>query len=238
MSLGLWDEFEKRVAKHRPNPEPIVPDTGWKMCLDFPDLSRASAISFDVETYDPELDVHGAGFARGSGHIIGVALGCEGWKQYFPLRHREGRNHDDPAKVIRYISDQLRRPNQLKIGHNLAYDLGWLMSEGVEINGTLFDTWIAEKLLTVCTSRRNQTSLDAAAEKHLGLHKESETLYDWQWEKFGRGKRKGEQRVLAMQNLRDAPPVLVGPYAESDVDLPIEIAAKQWKLLELSLIHI
>jgi DNA polymerase-1 len=235
MEGTLWGDFEaaKKVRKYRPNPEPRIPETGWKIKREFPDLSRASAISFDVETYDPELDSHGAGFGRGKGHIIGIALGVDGWSQYYPIRHRVGENHDDPLKVLQYASDQLSRPHQLKIGHNLAYDFGWLTKEDVKIEGDFFDTWIAEKLLTECTSKTNSTSLEGTAKRHVGGHKDSDLLYDWAWEKWGRGQRGPKtERELAMTNLRDVPACLVGLYAESDVDLPLEIAAKQWHMLK------
>jgi len=226
----VWPEERLGKAKRwRPNPRPAVPKTGWKPATEFPDLSGAKAISFDVETFDPEINDFGAGWARGKGHIIGVALATDdGYKKYFPLRHEEGFNH--PPSIRDYIKDQISRPHQPKVAHNAIYDVGWLTFEGLPVVGELHDSWTAEKLLNHSSS----ASLEETAQRYLKEGKESTELYKWAWDYWGSGvaKTTAEMRKLSMQNLYRTPAELVGFYGESDVDLPLRILPKQFERME------
>ena len=53
-----------------------IPNTGWKV-PDYPNLSNAQILSLDVETYDPDLNQAGPGWARGRGHIVGFSIGAQ-----------------------------------------------------------------------------------------------------------------------------------------------------------------
>lgn len=227
--MSLFWSPDLKFTRPTQNPRPPIPKLGWKPATNFPSLKAADVISFDVETYDPMIEDFGPGWARGVGHIIGIAIGTnDGYAQYFPMRHREGFNHD-PDTVIRYAQDQLGRADQPKIGHNILYDLGWVEHEGIRVKGEIHDTWSAEKIL----NHSAEASLEATAKRHLGEGKESDALYDWAWSYWGRGEAKnGEKRKLAMKNLSKVPAELVGFYAESDVRLPPEIACHQFEKLE------
>ena len=213
-----------RKRRVRPNPCPRIPDTGWRIRRDFPDLSAAKRICVDLETKDPGIDDYGAGWGRGVGHIVGAALGTDdGFRFYMPMRHEfPGSENLDPNKVLAYLNDQLGRPNQEKAGHNMLYDLGWLAHEGVVVKGVLHDTWIAQKLL----SFEDSASLEALSQRRLGQGKVSDVLYKWAWQYWGEGIKQPSDdklRKTAMQNLWRSPISLVGDYAESDVDLPIRL---------------
>ena len=213
-----------RKRRVRPNPCPRIPDTGWRIRRDFPDLSAAKRICVDLETKDPGIDDYGAGWGRGVGHIVGAALGTDdGFRFYMPMRHEfPGSENLDPNKVLAYLNDQLGRPNQEKVGHNMLYDLGWLAHEGVVVRGVLHDTWIAQKLL----SFEDSASLEALSQRRLGQGKVSDVLYKWAWQYWGEGIKQPSDdklRKTAMQNLWRSPISLVGDYAESDVDLPIRL---------------
>lgn len=211
------------------NPKPKVPNLGWKPATDFPNLAAADIISFDVETFDPAIEDFGPGWGRGSGHIVGIAIGTDdGYSQYFPMRHKEGFNHE-PEKVIRYAKEQLGREKQPKIGHNILYDIGWCEHEGIRIKGEIHDTWTAEKIL----NHGAEASLEALGQKYLREGKESDALYEWAWQYWGRGEAKtpAEKRKLAMKNIHKTPADLVGFYAESDVRLPPEIFCHQFEKL-------
>lgn len=214
------------------NPRPIVPDTGWRRPTSFPDLSAASALCVDLETWDPDLKEHGPGYGRGKGHIIGVAIATDDglFKEYYPIRHRE-EEHDnfDPGTVLAWAKEQLERKDIWVIGHNLLYDLGFLSSEGINVTGKLYDTWIGEKLLR----HRNDCSLEATGQRHVGKGKKSTLLLRWLHQFYGRGRTPEDDDLDDSQkgNLFRAPPRLVGPYAISDVELPFEIAEVQRKLL-------
>ena len=204
--------------------QPPIPDTGWKAPKDFPLLRNARTLSVDVETYDPELTDNGPGWARGKGHIVGVSVGADsGGRWYFPVRHEvEPEDNMDPDKVFAWLRDTFANPKQPKVGANLLYDVGWLGEENVIVAGDLYDVQFAEALLT----EAGKVALDHLAEKYLGEHKDSTLLYKWCADFYG-GNPTDKQRA----NIYRAPPRLVGPYAESDADLPLRIIPKQFALL-------
>ena len=214
------------------NPRPDVPEMGWTKDHEFPDLSGARAISIDLETKDPGIEDFGAGWGRGVGHIIGVALGTDdGWEHYYPIRHEDGCEDNYRVNdVLRYLSVQLGREHQMKVGHNLIYDLGWLAHEGVEVKGKLWDSRVAEKLLDFF----EDASLEASAQRRGVGGKDSKELYEWCWQAFAQSKEAKSDYALrknAMGNLYRCPPKLVVAYAQSDVRLPIALAWKQKPLL-------
>lgn len=230
MSLIWPDESPTRGKRFRPNPVPRIPNTGWKMRNHFPDLSGAKVICFDVETKDPNIKTKGAGWGRGDGHIIGLAVATDdGFKQYYPMRHEGYENHN-AHDVLDWARIQLGRDNQPKLGHNLIYDIGWLEHEGVAVKGEINDTWTAAKLI----DHGSSAALEEQGQAYLGEGKESLELYEWQWQAFGQGKPKSKKdlRENAMNNLYRCPPVLVGFYGESDVELPIRLFREQFQELQ------
>jgi DNA polymerase I-like protein with 3'-5' exonuclease and polymerase domains len=232
MKTLIWDIPVAKGRRQHFNPQAIVPETGWVRPTNFPDLSSASAICIDTETKDPELKDYGAGWGRGRGHIIGLAVATDdGFKGYYPVRH-ENDEHDNfnPAQVFSWAKEQLSRPHQWKVGHNLLYDLGFLFQEGVNVVGPLHDTWIGEKLI----HHREDASLEATGQRRVGKGKKSTLLLRWLHQTYGRGPTPEDDDLDESQkgNLFRAPPRLVGPYAESDVELPLEIGRVQLELLD------
>ncbi len=225
-ALGMfWEDIaETRTRGQIIRPMPPIPDTGWTPPTYFPDLSAARVISLDCETYDPELLENGPGWARGKGHLVGVSLGVPGGgKWYFPMRHEiEPESNLDPEKVLSWLRVTLSNPHQPKIGANLIYDLGWLKQEGVEVLGELVDVQYAEALL----DEGSKVSLEILGQKYLDEGKESSLMYKWCADFYG-GAATSDQR----KNIYRCPPRLVGPYAESDADLPLRIIVKQYPLL-------
>jgi len=197
--------------------QPPIPETDWTIPTDFPNLSAAKALSIDVETYDPELTTHGPGWARGVGHLVGMSVGTEdGHNWYFPMRHEiEPENNMDPQHVLNWANDSFNNKRQPKVGANIAYDIGWLRQEGVTVKGQLYDVQFAEALLD---EHARSYSLEKLAQKYLSEGKQSNSLYEWCALFYG-GSEDGKQRA----NIYRAPARLVGPYAESDADLPMRI---------------
>lgn len=217
-SIGMfWEDAQSSGKRNTIRIMPPIPDTGWTPPTYLPDLSRARCISVDCETYDPELLDHGPGWARGKGHIVGVSIGADGGgRWYFPIRHEVEPEHNwAPETVLAWLRDTLGNPHQPKVGANLIYDLGWLRHEGVTVRGELVDVQYAEALL----DERAEVALEVLGQKYLGEGKESNLLYRWCSDYYG-GKPNGSQRA----NIYRAPPRLVGPYAESDADLPLRVA--------------
>jgi DNA polymerase-1 len=226
--MSLYDLGTGKRGKLKMNPRPKMPATTWKKDNQFPDLSHAKSICVDVETYDPDLMLYGPGWGRGVGHLIGIALGTsDGWTKYYPIRHEdEGEDNYNVKDVLAYVSEQLSRPHQMLVGHNLIYDLGWLSEEGVDWNGRLWDTQVAQRVLDY----QGDYSLEALAKKYRFQGKDSAELYDWLWKFYGQQKEAKSDRALrslAASNFYRCPPRLIGSYAESDVRIPIQVAKKQ-----------
>ncbi len=213
----------ERVKATDPGPRvlPPVPATGWEPREDFPDLSAATVIAFDTETFDPDLREKGPGVRRGA-HVVGVSVAVEGFARYYPIAHSMGGNLDR-TKVLAWLREQLGRAAQPKIGANLLYDLDFLSAEGVEVKGDLYDVQYADPLLY---EYHASYSLEAIAQRLLNEHKETSLLYQWCADAYG-GEPDGKQRG----NIWRAPVELVGPYAEADALLPLRIFREQWKQL-------
>jgi DNA polymerase I-like protein with 3'-5' exonuclease and polymerase domains len=234
-ALGLLWEETKRPQIERVREIPPIPATGWKPPVAFPNLAPARTLSFDLETWDPELadfkdpfgetiSGKGPGWARGKGHVIGLAVGTEdGGRWYFPLRHEmEPEWNCNPSAVFAWARHEFSRSHQPKVGANLLYDLGWLRQEGINVAGRLIDVQFAEALL----DETARTALEVLGVKYLKEGKDSARLYEWIAAAYG-GPATGEARKF----LYKTPARLVGPYAESDVDLPLRVWEKQESLL-------
>jgi DNA polymerase I-like protein with 3'-5' exonuclease and polymerase domains len=225
-AVGMfWEDVQTdRVRGEVIRPQPPIPDTGWITPTAFPRLDSAPVICLDTETYDPELLDRGPGWARGVGHVVGVSIAVPnhpGW--YFPVRHTiQPETNMDPAKVFAWLQDTLGGQTP-KVGANLAYDIGWLAEEGVQVNGPLFDVQFAEALL----DESSDVALEVLCQRYLGMGKVTEQVYQWCADFYG-GNADGRQR----KNLWRAPPCLVGPYAIGDVELPLKVLERQWPQLE------
>lgn len=229
----FWqDEQQARGRNTVVRALPPTPDTGWLPPRFFPDLSSARVISIDCETFDPELTDYrndkgepvkgkGPGWARGVGHLVGISVGADGGgRWYFPMRHEVEREYNmDPEVVLAWARDQLGRAHQPKVGANITYDVGWLRQEGVTVRGSLYDVQYAEALL----DERAHVNLEALGLKYTGSGKDSSALYKWQARAYG-GAANDRQR----RNIYRTSPRLVGPYAESDADLPLRVIGPQW----------
>lgn len=228
----FWEPFkyqsQKRAGRTEAAPRipPPIPATGWKPPTDFPDLSRAKFIGLDTETCDPDLREKGPGVRRGA-YICGVSVATEDFSAYYPIKHSvETQNNLDPEKVFRWLKVELARKQQPKVGANILYDLDFLAEAGVEVKGECYDIQYADPLIDeYCMSY----SLDAIAERRIGAHKETSLLYQWCADAYG-GPPSDEQR----ENIWRSPPSLVGPYAEADARLPVQIIRKQMELMRES----
>ena len=102
-------------------------------------LSKADRVVIDVETN---------GLDWKTNHIVGYVFTFGPAPEesfYIPVRHATG-NNSEPTSVRNMIISHQTRPRHW-IGHNLAFDLGFLTKEGIELNGTFEDTMINAALL-------------------------------------------------------------------------------------------
>ena len=78
-------------------------------------------IAIDLETKDPRLKTHGAGWATGHGDVVGFAVAYEGFNAYLPIAH-EGGGNLDRGIVTRWF--------QKEILNAVSYDyMGLMKSE-------------------------------------------------------------------------------------------------------------
>ena len=184
------------------------PKSDWVPPVELPDIFDADEISIDVETRDPNLKQKGPGWPTGDGEVVGYAVATSGWKGYVPVGHAGGGNLDR-----RIISKWLKRVFESpadKIMHNAQYDLGWIRAEGFEVKGRVIDTMITASLID---ENRFSYSLNALCYDHLGKTKSEKTLVEAARE-FGVDP-KGEMWKL--------PAMYVGPYAETDAEITLEL---------------
>lgn len=187
---------------------------------EFPNLQSADIICIDCETCDPDLTEKGMGAVR-DGYIVGVAVATRDWSGYFPVAHEGGGNL--PREwVFKWLREQLCTPIP-KCGANLQYDLTYLFSEGVQVEGPFLDIQIAEPLLD---ENRFSYSLETVAQERLGEGKDEEAMNAFIRQHYGA--KVGKEKNYIWK----CPAHIVAPYAKQDVRLPILIIDQQLKELE------
>jgi DNA polymerase I-like protein with 3'-5' exonuclease and polymerase domains len=212
------DRKNKMFKNKNPLQQPLFPpDSSWTPPELLPDLSKAKEIAVDLETWDPNLKQKGAGWCRGDGEIVGVAVAVDGWSGYLPIRHRAGGNLDENL-VFTWLKKALSTEAK-KICHNASYDIGWLKREGIDIKGQLIDTMVAAPLID---ENRFSYALNALGKEYLKEKKDENLLRDAA-EAWG---------VDAKADLYQLPPMYVGPYAEQDAELTLKLW--NWQKSELT----
>ena len=180
----------------------------WTPPEELPDLSAEKIMAIDVETKDPYLLTRGPGWATGSGRLIGIAVAVSDWSSYLPIAH-EGRGNMAKGTVIRWLKDQLK-DGITTVYHNAQYDLGWLLTEGIEVKGPVLDTMIAAPLLD---ENRMSYSLNALSISYLGERKQEADL-----------RRTARQHgVDAKAEMWKLPAARVALYAETDAKLTLSL---------------
>jgi len=123
------------------------PPTEWTPPDVFPTelLVNAKEVAIDTETRDPNLKEKGPGYIRGDGEIVGISFACDGFEGYFPFAHESGFNF--PKNKVISFAKKVCASNSDKIFHNASYDMGWLGSEGIKVNGRIIDTMVVAPLI-------------------------------------------------------------------------------------------
>jgi len=186
----------------------FAPKSEWIPPLELPDITSAKKIAIDVETRDPNLKSSGPGWPTGDGEVVGYAVAVDDWSGYIPIRHFGGGNLDEKV-VNRWLKKVFECPAD-KIMHNAQYDLGWIKQMGFQVNGRIIDTMVIASLLD---ENRFSYSLNALAYDHLGKVKSEKGLVEAARE-FG---------VDPKAEMWKMPAMYVGPYAEGDAELTLEL---------------
>jgi len=190
--------------------------TEWVKPEEFPDLRQANTIAIDLETYDPDLKSKGSGSVIKNGKVVGIAVAVDGYSGYFPFDHKGGGNLEK-SKVIQWFKDVCECPAD-KVFHNAMYDVCWIRSMGIKINGNIYDTMIAASLVNENRFRFDLNSLG--------------------WEYCGKGKNETELKQIAKEwdmdpkaDMWKLPSMYVGKYAERDAELTLDL----WKVMQKEL---
>jgi len=198
----------------------------WKAKEHYPDLSAAKAISFDLETKDPDLTEKGPSTFRGGGYVIGFSVATEdGFAGYYPIKHPEG-NLPEPQNARKWLKSILETPIP-KIGANLLYDCEWAKADlGIDVQGPKWDVQIAGPLLD---ENYNSYSLNNLALRHFNETKEKTLLIQAGKEILGLSGKDEEIGEKVRGLLWKLPASYVGEYGEKDAALPIRIFREQEK---------
>jgi len=190
--------------------------TEWSKPEEFPDLRQADVIAIDLETCDPDLKTMGSGSIVGRGKVVGIAVATDGYSGYFPFDH-EGGGNLEKSKVIQWFTD-VCKSDAIKVFHNAMYDVCWIRSMGIKINGQIVDTMIAASLVN-----ENRFRFDLNG---LG------------WDYCGQGKNESELNEAAKEwgvdpkaDMWKLPAMYVGNYAERDAELTLNL----WKVMQKEL---
>ena len=182
--------------------------TEWIAPDNFPDLSGYKIISIDLETKDPDLKTKGSGAIVGNGEVVGIAVAVDGWCKYYPIAH-EGGGNLDKKKVLEWLKD-VCVTSSIKVFHNAMYDVCWLRSYGIKLNGFIMDTMVMASLID---ENRFRYDLNSISFDYTGERKSEAALYeaakDW--------------GVDPKAELYKLPAMHVGTYAEKDAELTLEL---------------
>jgi DNA polymerase I-like protein with 3'-5' exonuclease and polymerase domains len=185
----------------------------WTTPSEFPDLRECDEIAIDLETRDPDLKNKGSGSIIGNGEVVGIAAAVQGRSWYFPIAHGNNPNMDR-KKVLQWFTDTMAS-TAIKIFHNAMYDVCWIKSLGIKINGIVVDTMIAASLIN---ENRYRYDLNSLGWDYLGHGKNESTLVE----------AAKEWGVDPKAELWKLPATFVGEYAERDATLTLEL----WQLMQ------
>jgi DNA polymerase I-like protein with 3'-5' exonuclease and polymerase domains len=192
--------------------------TEWNEPEEYPDLRKYDEIAIDLETRDPDLKSKGSGSIIGNGEVVGIAVAVPGRKFYFPIAHGSGPNMDR-KRTLNWFQDVLDS-DAIKIFHNAMYDVCWIRSMGLKINGQIVDTMIAASLID---ENRFRFDLNSLSWDYLGHGKNESALNE-------EAKSRGLDPKADMWQL---PAMYVGSYAEKDAELTLEL----WQIFKKELLH-
>ena len=192
--------------------------TEWNEPEEYPDLRKYDEIAIDLETRDPDLKSKGSGAIIGNGEVVGIAVAVPGRKFYFPIAHGSGPNMDR-KRTLEWFKD-VCESEAIKIFHNAMYDVSWIRSMGLKINGQIVDTMIAASLID---ENRFRFDLNSLSWDYLGHGKNESALNE-------EAKSRGLDPKADMWQL---PAMYVGSYAEKDAELTLEL----WQIFKKELLH-
>lgn len=193
------------------------PDSDWTPPEVLPDFTGVTRAAIDIETYDPELSSKGPGWPWNHGRVVGVSVATDVWPAvYLPVAH-QGGNNLEKRQVYGWLQALLDLPITF-VMHNAMYDIGWLQAEGLVFRHPVDDTMLAAALLD---ENRMSYSLDSLGKTYCHAQKDEALLKE----------AAAAWGVRAKEGMWRLPSQFVGPYAEQDAALTLQL----WERLESEL---
>lgn len=186
---------------------------------ELPDWSLAKRVGLDTETRDEGLKALGPGWRRGA-YIAGISFCIEDDKPYYlPIRHMGGGNLDE-SQVLAYLRDQSKKFKGSVVGANLNYDMDGLLNEDISFSHNDWrDIQVADPLINELHLRY---SMQAISER-WGMAGKDEDLLRAAAEDYD---------IDAKSDMWKLHSKYVGPYAEQDSLLPLQLLRKQERKIE------
>ena len=163
-----------------------------------PVIISSPRCAIDVETNG--LDAFGKNQLCG----VGIATSVED-TYYFPFRHQQGQNL--PFKYLKKLLTSVSSSTEELLGYNLKFDLRFLENDGLVVDDIpkLVDVIVMVRLTEPSTV--NDLSLTGTLKRSYG---ESAASYDIDTKKIIRSNKWKDYSM--------APPEILGPYCEKDVE--------------------
>jgi DNA polymerase-1 len=157
-------------------------------------LSKQKAFAFDTETTG--LDSHQA-------ELVGLSFSCKAGEAYYvPVP----ADQNIAKRIVAEFKGLMERPDIMKIGQNLKYDINILKWYNVHVQGEYFDTMVAHYLLEPDLRHK----LDYLSESYLGY-------------KMVPIEKLIGKRGVNQLNMRDIDPQKVSDYAAEDADITFQL---------------
>lgn len=187
-----------------------------------PSWAEAKRVAIDCETRDPTLKELGPGAGRRKdSYITGISFAIEdGPGAYLPIRH-DGGDNLPLESVLRYLREQAATFRGDVVGANLPYDIDFLAGDGVEFKSVRFfrDIQIADPLIN---ELHDSYSMQSIAQR-WGFDGKNEELLRAAAVDYG---------INPKKDMWLLPARFVGPYAEEDTRLPLNILRRQEREIE------
>ena len=165
------------------------------------DLVKTLSETQEIISFDTETD----GLER-EAMLCGLSFS---WKPkqgvYVPVRSPHPEDHLDTDTVLSALKPILEDPALPKCGHNLKFDAGILIRNGIKLQGAAFDTLLASQLVDARTPSHN---LDTLALLHL------------------------EHKMISFQELTADPSDATSAEEAMDLGELFEVEAEQQKTLD------
>ena len=143
----------------------------------------------DVETSYQKTDAGGFDPSPFNPKNILVSVGIN--DEYYFTNHSERVDEGCHAKIQKILDE-----TKLLIGHNIKFDLSWLLEAGFTYTGNVYDTMIAEYVLNrgvrksltllMCCQRRKLDAKDDAVKEYMDRGVSFENIPEEIVEKYGR----------------------------------------------------